>query len=92
MLDRRGASYEHRGDQRPKSVTLLARSVIGSSEQRNKWQGPAVGGKDALYAGWELEPMERSATGVELELNSYSGLGDPLWIWHSWRLGFFGRS
>jgi hypothetical protein len=64
VLDRHGASYEQRSDQRPKSVTLLARSVIGSSEQRNKWQGPAIGGKDAVYAGWELEPMERSATGI----------------------------
>jgi hypothetical protein len=78
VVDRRGASYEHRGDQRPKSVTLLARSVIGSSEQRNKWQGPAVGGKDAVYAGWELEPMERSAPGLELEFNSSSGWGDFL--------------
>jgi hypothetical protein len=38
-------------------LLFLARSVIGSSEQRNKWQGPASGGKDAVYAGWELEPM-----------------------------------
>ena len=57
VLDRYGARHEHRSDQAPKSVTLLARSVSGSSEQRNKWQGPASGGKDAVYAGWELEPM-----------------------------------
>ena len=31
-------------------------------EQRNKWQGPAGGGKDAVYAGCEIEPTERSAT------------------------------
>ena len=32
-------------------------------EQRNKWQGPAAGGgKDAVYAGCEIEPTERSAT------------------------------
>jgi hypothetical protein len=31
-------------------------------EQRNKWQGPAGGGKDAVYAGCELEPTEWSAT------------------------------
>ena len=58
--------YEHRNDQQPKSVTLLARSVSGSSEQRNKWQGPVwrlPDGKDAVYAGWELEPVERSAPG-----------------------------
>src|SRR4030088_1474387 len=45
---------------------LPARNVIGSREQRNKWQGPAGGGKDAVYAGCELEPMEWSATDVEL--------------------------
>jgi hypothetical protein len=44
------------------ATCFTARSVIGSSEQRNKWQGPAVGGKDAVYAGCDLEPMERSAT------------------------------
>ena len=32
-------------------------------EQRNKWQGPAAGGKDAVYAGWELEPTQWSALG-----------------------------
>jgi hypothetical protein len=31
-------------------------------EQRNKWQGPAGGGKDAVYAGCELEPTQWSAT------------------------------
>src|SRR5580704_10731632 len=46
------------------SDCLSARNVIGSSEQRNKWQGPAKGGKDAVYAGYELEPMEWSATDV----------------------------
>ena len=46
------------------SDCLLARNVIGSSEQRNKWQGPAKGGKDTVYAGYELEPMEWSATDV----------------------------
>jgi hypothetical protein len=30
-------------------------------EQRNKWQGPAGGGKDAVYAGCELEPTQWSA-------------------------------
>ena len=40
---------------------LLARNVIGSSEQRNKWQGPAGGGKDAVYAGCEIEPTQWSA-------------------------------
>ena len=48
------------------SDCLSARNVIGSSEQRNKWQGPAGGGKDAVYAGCELEPMKWSATDVEL--------------------------
>jgi hypothetical protein len=32
-------------------------------EQRNKWQGPAAGGKDAVYAGCELEPITLRATG-----------------------------
>src|SRR5260370_27225822 len=35
---------------------------MGSREQRNKWQGPAGGGKDAVYAGCEIEPTEWSAT------------------------------
>jgi hypothetical protein len=35
---------------------------LAQGEQRNKWQGPAGGGKDAVYAGCELEPMEWSAT------------------------------
>jgi hypothetical protein len=41
-------------------------------EQRNKWQGPAGGGKDAVYAGCEIEPTERSATeaGSALEASS----------------------
>jgi hypothetical protein len=47
---------------RQSQLLLPARNGIGSGEQRNKWQGPAVGGKDAVYAGCELEPMEWSAT------------------------------
>ena len=35
-------------------------------EQRNKWQGPAEGGKDAVYAGCEIEPTEWSATRSEI--------------------------
>jgi hypothetical protein len=57
---------EHHNDQTAKSVTVSSAQVIGSSEQRNKWQGPAGGGKDAVYAGCELEPMKWSATDVEL--------------------------
>jgi hypothetical protein len=57
------------------SDCLSARNVIGSSEQRNKWQGPAKGGKDTVYAGYELEPMEWSATdGGELLLLGFSRL------------------
>ena len=42
-------------------------------EQRNKWQGPAAGGKDAVYAGCELEPTQWSATGGEwLLIGSFS--------------------
>jgi hypothetical protein len=55
-------------------VTVPARNVIGSSEQRNKWQGPAGGGKDAVYAGCELEPMEWSATDMVVVLVGFSRL------------------
>jgi hypothetical protein len=34
---------------------------LAQGEQRNKWQGPAAGGKDAVYTGCELEPTEWSA-------------------------------
>ena len=34
---------------------LPARSEACSREKRNKWQGPAPGGKDAVYAGFSLE-------------------------------------
>jgi hypothetical protein len=47
---------------RQSQLLFPARNGIGSGEQRNKWQGPAVGGKDAVYAGCELEPTEWSAT------------------------------
>jgi hypothetical protein len=43
-------------------VTLERATELAQGEQRNKWQGPAVGGKDAVYAGCALEPMEWSAT------------------------------
>jgi hypothetical protein len=54
---------ERRSDQTPKPV-------IPSSAQRSWFkasngidvQGPAGGGKDAVYSGCELEPMEWSAT------------------------------
>jgi hypothetical protein len=66
---------ERRNDQATKdSDCLSARNVIGSSEQRNKWQGPARGGKDAVYAGYELEPMEWSATDVRVALVGFSRL------------------
>ena len=39
MLDRLGASDEHRGDQRPKSVTLLARSATGAELELNSDPG-----------------------------------------------------
>ena len=43
-------------------------------EQRNKWQGPAGGGKDAVYAGCEIEPTEWSATkrGSAFQLGGFS--------------------
>jgi len=41
---------------RQSQLLLRARNGIGSSEQRNKWQGPACG-KEAVYAGCDLEPI-----------------------------------
>jgi hypothetical protein len=38
-----------------KAVTSPARSEACSGEKRNKWQGPASGGKDAVYVGFDLE-------------------------------------
>jgi hypothetical protein len=37
------------------SYLSSARSEACSSEKRNKWQGPAAGGKDAFYAAFDLE-------------------------------------
>ena len=48
---------------RQSPVTFSARGAIGSSEERNKWQGPAAGGKDAVYAGYDLEPIAPRAFG-----------------------------
>ena len=48
---------------RQSQLLFPARNGIGSSEQRNKWQGPAAGGKDAVYAGCELEPITLCASG-----------------------------
>lgn len=50
--------------ERQSQLLFCARNELVQGEQRNKWQGPAGGGKDAVYAGCELEPMEWSATGV----------------------------
>jgi hypothetical protein len=48
---------------RQSQLLFPAPNGIGSSSQRNKWQGPAAGGKDAVYAGCELEPIPLGATG-----------------------------
>jgi hypothetical protein len=48
---------------RQSQLLFPARSGIGSSSQRNKWQGPAGGGKNAVYAGCELEPIPLRAAG-----------------------------
>jgi hypothetical protein len=68
----------HRNDQTPKSVTLPARNGIGSSEQRNKWLGPACG-KDAVYAGCDLEPIPLRAPKPELSSSAkaFSPVGWP---------------
>ena len=41
----------------------------------DKWQRPAGGGKDAVYAGCELEPMEWSATDMVVVWVGFSRLG-----------------
>jgi hypothetical protein len=42
-------------------------------EQRNKWQGPAGGGKDAVYAGCEIEPtgVERYQSGMRVSAKHF---------------------
>jgi hypothetical protein len=52
---------------------------LAQGEQRNKWQGPAGGGKDAVYAGCELEPTQWSATeaGSAFQLGFFSGSLPP---------------
>ncbi len=42
-------------------------------EQRNKWQGPAAGGKDAVYAGCEFELTQWSATGLGVSARVFLG-------------------
>jgi hypothetical protein len=46
---------------------------LDQGEQRNKWQGPAVGGKDAVYAGCELEPTRVRASALGFAKVSFSG-------------------
>jgi len=48
-------------NQMQNTVTSLARSVTSSRSKRNKW-GQPVGG--TVYAGFELQLVERSATGL----------------------------
>ena len=73
MLGRCGARYERRNDQTPKASYSSERATwLVQGEQRNKWQGPAAGGKDAVYAGCELEPTQWSATGGEVLIGSFS--------------------
>jgi hypothetical protein len=59
-------------------------------EQRNKWQGPAAGGKDAVYAGCELEPMQWSAMSVVVQLASFSVIGLLLFWFRSSAVQSFG--
>ena len=62
LLRLRGRSEERaKGYRTQNAVTFPARSEACSSEKRNKWQGPASGGKDAVYAGFDLEQASRSA-------------------------------
>src|SRR3979411_2186636 len=53
----KGFAVDSRSEERAQScrtqntVTFPARSEACSREKRNKWQGPASGGKDAVYVG-----------------------------------------
>ena len=52
--------------ERQSQLLFSARKNIGSSEQRNKWKGPVwqlPDGKEAVYAGCDLEPMFLRAAG-----------------------------
>ena len=61
-------------------------------EQRNKWQGPAGGGKDAVYAGCEIEPTEWSATkrGSAFQLGLFSDSLPPFSVLASSAVQSFG--
>src|SRR5207253_11194604 len=48
-----------------------ARSKACSGEKRNKWQGPASGGEDAVYVGFDLEQALRSAKQAPIRLTTY---------------------
>jgi hypothetical protein len=58
---------------RQSQLLFSARNELDQGEQRNKWQGPAVGGKDAVYAGCELEPTQWSAAAMGFARVSFSG-------------------
>jgi hypothetical protein len=45
----------------PNLATSPARSEVCSREKRIKWRGPAAGGAQAVYAGFDLEQTQRSA-------------------------------
>ena len=60
------ARNEPRAVERKRQLPPRARSEACSREKRNKWQGPASGGKDAVYVGFDLEQAQRSATEAEL--------------------------
>ena len=63
VLGRCGARYEHRNDQTPKaSYSSSAQRGWFKASNGINGRGPAAGGKDAVYAGCEIEPTERSAT------------------------------
>ena len=73
MLGRCGARYERRNDQTPKASysSSAQRSWFKESNGING-RGPSQGGKDAVYAGCELEPTQWSATGEEVLIGSFS--------------------
>jgi hypothetical protein len=58
------AAWTPQGSNAKVSYFFERATSLAQGEQRNKWQGPAAGGKDAVYAGCELEPTQWSAPGA----------------------------
>jgi hypothetical protein len=71
------AAWTPQGSNAKVSYFFERATSLAQGEQRNKWQGPAAGGKDAVYAGCELEPTTLRAPGagsIGLALSGFSGV------------------